>query len=894
MRLSPTLLTILLTSLSCNFALSAKAETYKREAIDEFGVEKVVSAVKSKPTPLLAKKPKIEKTVLSPAEKKQHTEFTSDRKNIASDCRLKIAASTPKCLGRKSLNSQRIEQPDLKETRVNTVEPKSSEETSFSRNTTLASKKILGSKLTPQIKLFEDRTKLSIPETFIVQNQSPEDIPEAEQPIETTPETEDIPEVEEPTPTIPPTEDNSEAEEQPTETLPETEDNPEVEEQLPETPSEAEDNPEVEEQPIETTPGTDNIPPAEEQPTPTIPEAEEQPTETTPGTEETPSPEEGSTETETQEPRVLVAEVAVVGVEEELEDIVYANIDTEPGRTTTRSQLQEDINAVYATGFFQNIEVTPEDTPLGVRITFVVEANPILDRVVVDTIPPDAEQRVLPPEKVDEIFSDRYGEILNLRELQAGIIEVNEWYSENGYELAQVVGSPRVSPDGTVTLVVAEGVIEDIQVRFFDEENEPTEGKTRNFIVTREIELESGDVFKRDTAQQDLQRVFGLGIFEDVRLSFSPGENPSKVIVNVDVVESSTGSVAAGAGFSSSSGLFGTVSYQQKNLGGNNQTLGTELQLGERELLFDVSFTDPWIAGDPYRTSYTINAFRRRSISLVFDGDDDDIETADGEDSPRVVRTGGGINFSRPIPANPFERGEWVVSTGFQYQRVSIKNDDGDVSPVSRQEDGGENLAFSDSGNDDLFIFRFGATRDRRNSRIQPTSGSLLRLGVDQTVPIGSGSVFLNRFRASYSYYVPLNIIRFSDGPQAIAFNVQTGTVLGDLPPYEAFVVGGSNSVRGFAEGEVGNGRSYFQATAEYRFPIFRIVGGALFFDYGTVLGTDSDVPGKPSVERDLPGSGFGYGIGIRVQSPLGPIRVDYAINDDGDNRIHFGIGERF
>ncbi len=595
-----------------------------------------------------------------------------------------------------------------------------------------------------------------------------------------------------------------------------------------------------------------------------------------------------------QEPRVLVAEVAVLGVEDELQDIIYATIDTEPGRTTTRSQLQEDINAIYATGLFQDVELTPEDTPLGVRITFKVTANPILNEVVVNTIPEDSQEQVLPPEKLEEIFGDRYGEILNLRDLQSGIEDINAWYKENGFELAQVVGSPQVSPEGTVTLVVAEGVIENIQVRFFDEEDEPTEGKTRDFIVTREIQLERGGVFKRDTAQRDLQRVFGLGIFEDVRLSFSPGEDPSKVVINVDVVESSTGSVAAGAGFSSSSGLFGTVSYQQQNLGGNNQTIGTEFQLGERELLFDVNFTDPWIAGDPYRTSYTVNAFRRRSISLVFDGDDNDIQTADGDDSPRVVRTGGGISFSRPLPADPFKRGEWSLSSGFQYQRVSITNDDGDLSPVSSEEDGSQNLAFSDSGNDDLFIFRFGASRDRRNNALQPTRGSLLRLGVEQSVPIGSGSILLSRLRGNYSYYIPVDIVRFTDGPQALAFNVQAGTVIGDLPPYEAFVVGGSNSVRGFAEGELANGRSFLQASAEYRFPIFRIVGGALFFDYGTVLGTDDNVPGQPSIVRDLPGSGFGYGLGVRVQSPLGPIRVDYALDEEGDGRIHFGIGERF
>ncbi|MGK7925446.1 MAG: BamA/TamA family outer membrane protein, partial [Spirulina sp.] len=125
-------------------------------------------------------------------------------------------------------------------------------------------------------------------------------------------------------------------------------------------------------------------------------------------------------------------------------------------------------------------------------------------------------------------------------------------------------------------------------------------------------------------------------------------------------------------------------------------------------------------------------------------------------------------------------------------------------------------------------------------------------------------------------------------------FNLQAGTIIGDLPPYEAFSIGGANSVRGFAEGDLGSGRSYFQATAEYRFPILSFVGGALFVDYGTDLGTADDVPGNPASVRGKPGSGFGYGVGVRIQSPLGPIRVDYGFNDDGDSRLHFGIGERF
>jgi outer membrane protein insertion porin family len=603
---------------------------------------------------------------------------------------------------------------------------------------------------------------------------------------------------------------------------------------------------------------------------------------------ETPDPDTSTTE---PEPRVLVGQVEVVGADTELTNLVYETIDTQPGRTTTRTQLQQDVNAVYATGWFSNVQITPEDTPLGVKITFAVQPNPVLNKVAIETIPQG--KSVLPDDIINKTFSEQYGKILNLRGLQEGIKGLNKWYSDNGYDLAQVVGSPKVSEDGIVTLNVAEGVIEKIQPRFFNEDREAQKGKTREFIVTREIQLKAGDVFNRKTAQRDLQRVFGLGIFEDAKLTFSPGEDPSKVVVNVDVVESSTGSLGAGAGFSSSNGLFGTVSYKQKNLGGNNQTLGAELQLGteQKEVLFDVNFTDPWIAGDPYRTSYTVNGFRRRSISLVFDGDGTDVETANGEDSPRVVRTGGGVTFSRPLAKDVFSKEDWRLSTGFQYERVQIENDDGDIAPRSTQ---GTKLAFSDSGEDDLFVFKFNATRDRRDNALQPTKGSLLRFGVDQSVPLGSGSILLNRLRGSYSQYIPVQFINFSKGPQALAFNFQAGTILGDLPPYEAFIVGGSNSVRGYAEGKVGSGRSYFLATAEYRFPIFSVVGGAIFADFGTTIGSSGSVPGNPSELRDLPGSGFGYGAGIRINSPLGPIRIDYGLNDNGDSRIHFGIGERF
>ncbi|MGF1672298.1 MAG: BamA/TamA family outer membrane protein [Rivularia sp. (in: cyanobacteria)] len=674
----------------------------------------------------------------------------------------------------------------------------------------------------------------------------------------------------------------------------------------------------------ENTPGLENQQPNQQ----TNPQ--QQPQFQTPGTTEPSQP-------TADETRVLVSEVLVRSetgqLPQTLQDQVYRVIRTQPGRTTTRSQLQEDINAIFGTGFFSNVQVAPEDTPLGVRVSFVVQPNPVLQRVQIDANPGAKVASVLPEKTVDEIFGKQYGQILNLRELQEGIKLLVKQYQDQGYVLANVIGAPQVSPNGVVTLQVAEGLVEDIRVQFrnkdgevTNEDGKPVKGRTQPYIVQRELQLKPGNVFNRNIVQRDLQRVFGLGLFEDVNVSLDPGEDPSKVNVIVNVVERNSGSIAAGAGVSSASGIFGTISYQEQNLNGRNQKLGAELQAGAREFLFDFRYTDPWIAGDPYRTSYTVNAFRRRSISLIFDNGERESQTVNGTetidaeietlgdpitpapnetfpegDRPRVVRTGGGVNFTRPLNKNPYEKSEWVASAGLQYQNINITDSDGnrrseggirndDGTLVTNERISRIQLSESGTGRDDLLLVKLGASRDMRNNPLQPTQGSSLRLGLDQSVPIGQGNIFMTRLQGNYSYYIPVKFTNFSKGPQTLAFNFQAGTILGDLPPYEAFSLGGSNSVRGYEEGGLSSGRSYVEASVEYRFPLFSVLSGALFVDVGSDLGTTTE----PAQLLNKNGTGIGYGLGVRVQSPLGPIRIDYGLNDNGDSRINFGIGERF
>jgi outer membrane protein insertion porin family len=614
----------------------------------------------------------------------------------------------------------------------------------------------------------------------------------------------------------------------------------------------------------------------------------------------TPQPPTSTTPATTQK-QVLVSEVLIQSpkgeLQPELESKVRQVLTIKAGAPTTRAELEKNLNSIRALGAFSAVEIIPEDTPKGVKISFIVTPYGVLTKVQIKTLPANTST-VLSPETIDSIFGSQYGKQLNAVELQAAIKKLNELYKKEGYNLAQVVDVEELTPDGQLTLGIAEGLIEDVQVKFLakdgspvDDKKQPITGITRPFIVTREAQLKAGQIFNANTAQKDLRRIFGLGLFDDVRISFAPGSDPAKVILQLNVIERKTGSILAGGGISSTNGLFASTSYTQQNLGGNGQRLGAELQIG-RDLLYDLNFSDPWIAGDPNRTSYNVNAFQRRSLSLIFDGGKTPGYVPGTTDTPRILRLGGGITFSRPLNGDPFSDSAWRGSLGLQYQRVSVRDIGG--TNIVPKDTLNNDLTFSKTGQDDLLMVQLGVNQDLRNSFADPTQGSLLKLGLDQSIPFGVGSIFMTRARGSFTQYVPTKLLG-SAGSQAFVFNVQGGTILGDLPPYEAFSLGGTTSVRGYDDGALGSGRSYVTATAEYRFPIFSIVGGEFFADYGSDLGTASSIPGNPAGARGKIGSGLGYGAGVRIQSPIGPIRVDYALNTtDSSSRIQFGIGERF
>lgn len=113
---------------------------------------------------------------------------------------------------------------------------------------------------------------------------------------------------------------------------------------------------------------------------------------------------------------------------------------------------------------------------------------------------------------------------------------------------------------------------------------------------------------------------------------------------------------------------------------------------------------------------------------------------------------------------------------------------------------------------------------------------------------------------------------------------------MGDMAPYQAFAIGGLGSVRGYGEGAVGSGRSCLVANTEVTLPLSKMLEGSVFLDCGTDLGSGRLVPGNPAMRQGKPGSGVGFGYGLRFKSPVGHFQVDYAINAFQQKTLYFGV----
>ncbi|MFM5982144.1 MAG: BamA/TamA family outer membrane protein [Sphaerospermopsis kisseleviana] len=573
---------------------------------------------------------------------------------------------------------------------------------------------------------------------------------------------------------------------------------------------------------------------------------------------------------------VTATNVQIIGANAELEQIIRKVIKTQTGGGTSQTQLQQDVAAILDTGLFANATVNSSNTSAGVNVVYQVQ--PIVVQALQLT-----GAKVLTYQVALENFQNQIGKDISPAALQNIVQQINQWYKDNGYTLARVL-SIQPNRQGILTVNVAEGLVGDIKFRFLSEEGEkfdqngnPIKGRSKADFIRQQLKLKPGKVFAEDLARQDIQTLYKLGLFKSVNVAFEG--DAKKLDLIYELQEVGARSVNLGGGYNADDGISVIVSYRDQNVGGVNDTLSANVELNRQDVLFNTNFNSPYRETNPERLGYNIKTFRRRQISDTFD---DKIKLPNG-DKVREGKIGASVSLQQEIDG-------WDAALGLNYTRVTIRDRSGNITP---RDANNNQLSLSDTGVDDLATVSFTATKDKRDNPVQPTEGSILTFSTEQSIPVGNGQITMNRLRGNYSQFMPVNLFN-STQPQVFALNLQAGTVVGDLPPYETFNLGGSNSVRGYDGGKVGSGRSYVLASAEYRFPIFPIAGGVIFADFATDLGSGDTVIGEPANVRNKPGSGFGYGAGVRVDSPLGLIRADLGINDQGESRVHIGIGQKF
>nr|WP_075488039.1 BamA/TamA family outer membrane protein [Prochlorococcus marinus] len=631
---------------------------------------------------------------------------------------------------------------------------------------------------------------------------------------------------------------------------------------------------------------------------------------------------------------VLISEIIIEGWENhpegrKLELAAYDSMSIKPGSIVDNKILNRDINAIYASGWFSGVKIKSQEGPLGVRLIVNVVPNPILKKVKLEST-----NSIISNQYIDDIFDNYYGTTLNLNEFQNKIELIKKRYENEGYSLARITGPDRISEDGIVTINISEGIVSDIELRFIGADGEslvdgkPRKGKTKEWVIKRELKTKPGTIFNRKVLEEDIKRLYATSLFDDVQVSLgSDNSKPGQVIIFLDLSEQRTGSLTGGIGYSTGSGIFASIGLQETNAFGRAWSTNLNLNFGEYSTTYNFSITDPWIKGDKHKTSFRTNIFLSRDYPQEFKSEnngriyavnDTNTTTSDTFSSVVLEKTGGGFSFSRPLNGgDPFKAAKWKVLAGMNFKKVKMIDGSGNIKPYGDLTPTTGNISdiicLGFTPNDgscpeenELLSVIASTSRNNLNNSANPTQGNKLTFGSEQFVSMGNNSPTFNRTRASYSFFIPTKLLNLTkackssdvtseDCPQTFAFQFKAGTIFGELPPYEAFCMGGTSSVRGWGSCDLAVSKNFVEGTVEYRFPVWKMISGALFVDAGSDLGTQKDVPGKPGKLLQKQGSGYSLGGGIGVKTPIGPLRLDVASKDlSGDWRYTLGVGWKF
>lgn len=560
-----------------------------------------------------------------------------------------------------------------------------------------------------------------------------------------------------------------------------------------------------------------------------------------------------------------IASVRVVGNRVVSGDtILLATSVVRPGAAYNARQAQQDVRRIRDLGFFVAVEqqILPNlQDPNKIDVTFVVTENRVVTGFRFES------NKEIKSEELEAVLVSKPGSLLNSNNVNEDVKKIQELYSERGF--AALVTDVKQDDDGTVVYTVQEGVISRIELTGLK--------KTRPSIVRSVILSKPGDPFNEQEIQKDLNRIYDTDFFEDVTYKVADDPNtPGALIVTITVKEKRTGQFSVGVGFDSRSKISGFVGISETNFKGSGKSVSAQVELGAQRS-FNVGFGDRFVGRR--NSSYTINAYSTRiyreprSVEKLLGVDTGE----EGRFAYQEERTGARFNYTMPLD---FERTKNVL---FGYRNEDVKlfltdADDDDVVPVD--------LPTDSSGR--ISAFSIGFLRDKRDLRLDPSRGGRELLMVEQGVSLLGDSNFTKLDLDLRRYFPLMRAKKRGELPRLVfASRLVVGQSFGQLPPFEQYFIGGSETVRGYdADEQFGDNQVY--GNLELRFRIQRKFQLVAFADAGSAYG------GQFSSSRGFDAL-FGLGVGVRLQTPIGPVRLDLAKGSGGDGfKTHFGIGSSF
>jgi outer membrane protein insertion porin family len=498
----------------------------------------------------------------------------------------------------------------------------------------------------------------------------------------------------------------------------------------------------------------------------------------------------------------------------------------------------------------------------GFFITFVIEEGELFSfgKIEVESQLPGIDTPTIRGEVLTQP-----GDTYNMALIDKTAEKLTLLVSEQGFAFARV--RPRADRDLASRTISVTYVIDEGPRIYIERINIIGNLRTRDFVIRREFRLAEGDAYNPLLIDRAKTRLQALGFFKSVDIKRRPGSAPDRVILDVELVEQSSGELSFGAGYSTSEGVIGDVSITERNLLGRGQFLRLRLAGSQERLQVDLSFTEP--------------RFLDQNLAAGFDVFHKDVNLS-RNNSFRSMTTGGSLRLGMPLSENLW------LHTSYTLSRNEIYDVTDTASLAIKQAAG---VAWTSMVGTSLVY-------DQRNHPKNPNKGYYLQVGADFAG--AGGDVRYVRVQGEARAYYPITE-KITLVGRAIGGDIE-GWGGQDVRLIDLFYKGGE-TIRGFNRGGYGprdlltsdalGGKIFWATTAEVRYPLPFIpedlgLSGAVFIDAGSLFSAgqlaknlNTQCPSGNTAEgiclADSASVRSSVGGSLLWASPLGPLRLDFA-----------------